>query len=152
MDVSPRSKNQERRTKNFAPMPIRRFEDIEGWQSARELTRQVYAVAHCGEFSRDFGLRDQITRAAGSTMHNIAEGFDGGSNPEFIKFLRYSQRSCSEVQSQLYVARDQDYLTRDEFDAIYAQAELTHAKVGGFIRYLLSAPSPNSHKPGLKNS
>jgi four helix bundle protein len=123
-------------------MPIRRFEDIEGWQSARELTRQVYAVAHCGEFSRDFGLRDQITRAAGSTMHNIAEGFDGGSNPEFIKFLRYSQRSCSEIQSQLYVALDQGYLSQEEFDAIYAQAERTHVKVGGFIRYLLSAPSP----------
>jgi len=133
-------------------MPIRRFEDIEGWQSARELTRQVYAVAHSGEFSRDFGLRDQITRAAGSTMHNIAEGFDGGSNAEFIKFLRYSQRSCSEVQSQLYVAQDQGYLSREEFDAIYAQAERSHVKVGGFIRYLLSAPSPNTFKPGTKNS
>jgi four helix bundle protein len=84
-------------------MPIHRFEDIEGWQAARELTRRVYAVAQSREFSKDFGLRDQITRAAGSTMHNIAEGFDGGSNAEFIKFLRCSQRSCSEVQSQLYV-------------------------------------------------
>ena len=61
-------------------MTIRRFEDIEGWQMARELTRPIYAVAMNGAFSRDFGLRDQITRAAGSTMHNIAEGFDGGSN------------------------------------------------------------------------
>jgi four helix bundle protein len=159
MDFAPTSKHQERRTKNEelrsknpSPMPIRRFEDIEGWQSARELTRQVYAVAHSGEFSRDFGLRDQITRAAGSTMHNIAEGFDGGSNPEFIKYLRYSQRSCSEVQSQLYVALDQGYLSQEEFDAIYTQAERTHAKVGGFIRYLLSAPSPNTFKPGTKNS
>ena len=152
MDFAPRPKNQELRTKNSAPMPIRRFEDIEGWQLARELTRQVYAVAHSSEFSRDFGLRDQITRAAGSTMHNIAEGFDGGSNAEFIKFLRYSQRSCSEVQSQLYVAQDQGYLSREEFDAIYAQAERTHVKVGGFIRYLLSAPSPNTFKPGTKNS
>ena len=133
-------------------MPIRRFEDIEGWQLARELTRQVYDVASKGDFRRDSGLRDQITRAAGSTMHNIAEGFDGGSNPEFIKFLRYSQRSCSEVQSQLYVALDQGNLNRDEFDAIYTQAELTHAKVGGFIRYLLSAASPKTFKPGTKNS
>jgi four helix bundle protein len=159
MTASPRTKNQERRTKNpesptkdSTAMPIRRFEDIEGWQLARELTRQVYSVASRGEFARDFGLRDQITRAAGSTMHNIAEGFDCGSNPEFIKFLRYSQRSCSEVQSHLYVALDQGYLNRDEFDAIYTQSELTHAKVGGFIRYLLSAPSPNTFKPGTKNS
>ncbi len=123
-------------------MKITRFEDIEGWQLARELTKQVYAVAMRGTFSKDFGLRDQITRASGSAMHNIAEGFDGGSNAEFVKFLRYSQRSCSEVQSQLYVALDQTYITQEEFDSIYQQAALTHSKVGGFIRYLLNAPSP----------
>ncbi len=122
-------------------MKITRFEDIEGWQLARELTRQVYAVAMRGMFAKDFGLRDQITRASGSAMHNIAEGFDGGSNAEFVKFLRYSQRSCSEVQSQLYIALDQSYITLDDFDAIYNQAALTHAKVGGFIRYLLNTPN-----------
>ena len=121
-------------------MIIRRFEDIDGWQLARELTRQVYAVAMRGAFAKDFGLRDQITRASGSAMHNIAEGFDGGSNAEFVKFLRYSQRSCSEVQSQLYVALDQTYISQDEFDSIYKRAALTHAKVGGFIRYLSSTP------------
>jgi len=134
----PRTKNQEPVAKN---MTIKRFEDIEGWQLARELTRQVYAVAMHGAFAKDFGLRDQITRASGSAMHNIAEGFDGGSNAEFVKFLRYSQRSCSEVQSQLYVALDQAYISQDEFDSIYKQAAQTHAKVGGFIRYLLSTPN-----------
>jgi four helix bundle protein len=119
-------------------MGIKRFEDIEGWQLARELTRQVYAVAMRGAFAKDFGLRDQITRASGSAMHNIAEGFDGGSNAEFVKFLRYSQRSCSEVQSQLYVALDQSYISQDQFDSIHEQAALTHAKVGGFIHYLLN--------------
>jgi four helix bundle protein len=123
-------------------MSIRRFEDIEGWQLARELTKRVYAVAMHGSFAKDFGLRDQITRAAGSVMHNIAEGFDGGSNAEFVKFLRYAQRSCSEVQSQLYVALDQAYISQDEFDAIYEQAAKTHSKVGGFIRYLLTNPNP----------
>ena len=151
MTASTRSTNQEPRTKNSAQVPIRRFEDIEGWQAARELTQQVYAITRHGEFARDFGLRDQITRAAGSTMHNIAEGFDGGSNAEFIKFLRYSQRSCSEVQSQLYVALDQGYLNREEFDLIYAQAELTHAKVGGFIRYLLTSSAQAPFKPKTTN-
>jgi four helix bundle protein len=99
-------------------MKITRFEDIEGSQLARELTRQVYAVVMRGMFAKDFGLRDQITLASGSAMHNIAEGFDGGSNAEFVKFLRYSQRSCSEVQSQLYIALDQSYITPEEFDAI----------------------------------
>jgi len=121
-------------------MTIRRFEDIEGWQMARQLTRQVYAVAMKGAFRRDFGLRDQITRAAGSIMHNIAEGFDGGSNAEFAKFRRYSQRSCSEVQSELYVALDCAYISQSEFDRIYQQAADTHAKIGGFIRYLLTTP------------
>lgn len=123
-------------------MAIRRFEQIEGWQLARELTKRVYAVAMRGAFAKDFGLRDQITRASASTMHNIAEGFDGGSNAEFVKFLRYSQRSCSEVQSQLYVALDQAYISQEEFDSIYEQAAKTHAKVGGFIGYLLKTPTP----------
>ena len=121
-------------------MVIRRFEDIEGWQLARELARQVYAIAMRGAFAKDFGLRDQITRASGSAMHNIAEGFDGGSNAEFAKFLRYSQRSCSEVQSQLYIALDQAYITQDEFDSLYEQAARTHAKIGGFIHYLVNTP------------
>lgn len=145
-------------------MSIRRFEDIEGWQLARELTRQVYAVAMRGAFAKDFGLRDQITRASGSAMHNIAEGFDGGTNAEFLKYLRYAQRSCSEVQSQLFIALDQSYISQAEFDSIYQQAALTHAKIGGFIRYLLNTPQPpqtpqplrksgtKNQKPGTKNS
>ena len=69
-------------------------------------------------------------------MHNIAEGFDGGSNAEFAKFLRYSQRSASEVQSQLYVALDQAYIGQEQFEALYQLARQAHAKVGGFIAYL----------------
>lgn len=75
-------------------------------------------------------------------MHNIAEGFDSGSNAEFVKFLRYSQRSCSEIQSQLYVALDQAYISQDEFARIYEQAARTASKIGGFIRYLLSLANP----------
>jgi four helix bundle protein len=117
-------------------MKIERFEDIEGWKLARELTRMVYSATKGLEFSRDFGLKDQIQRASGSAMHNIAEGFDGGSNAEFVKFLRYAQRSCTEVQSELYVAIDQSYIDQDDFDRIYEQASQTHRTIGGFIRYL----------------
>lgn len=115
---------------------ITRFEDIEAWQLARELTRQVYALSRTGPFSKDFALRDQIRAAAGSAMHNIAEGFDGGSNAEFAKFLTYAQRSCAEVQSELYVALDQRYISEPEFQALYDQARQTHHKIGGFIKYL----------------
>ena len=115
---------------------IERFEDIEGWQFARELTRLVYVATNGDKFSRDFGLKDQIQRAAGSAMHNIAEGFDGGSNVEFARFLRYAQRSCTEVKSQLYAALDQQYITELQFSVIYEQASQTHQRIGGFIRYL----------------
>lgn len=117
-------------------MAIRRFEDIEGWQLARELTRSVYAVTKRGAFAKDFPLRDQIRAAAGSAMHNIAEGFDAGSHAEFAKFLGYAQRSCSEVQSELYVALDECYISDDEFSNIYGQAMATRSKIGAFIKYL----------------
>jgi four helix bundle protein len=117
-------------------MTIERFEDIEGWKLARELTRMVYSATKNPDFIKDFGLKDQIQRAAGSAMHNIAEGFDGGSDAEFTKFLRYAQRSCTEVKSQLYAALDQNYISVDEFTPIYDQANKTHHCIGGFIRYL----------------
>ena len=85
-------------------MRIDRFEDIEAWQLARELTRKVYGLTKKAKFSRDFGLKRQIQDAAGSSMHNIAEGFDSETNPEFVRFLRYAKRSCTEVQSELYPA------------------------------------------------
>tara|TARA_R110000850_G_scaffold148339_5_gene270581 strand:+ start:202 stop:432 length:231 start_codon:yes stop_codon:yes gene_type:complete len=72
-------------------------------------------------------------------MHNIAEGFDGGSNKEFIKFLRYSQRSCSEVQSELYVALDQGYINEVQFQQLYDLTAHARSKVGGFIAYLLQS-------------
>jgi four helix bundle protein len=117
-------------------MKIERFEDIESWKLARELTRGAYALTRQAEFARDFGLKDQIQRASSSVMHNIAEGFNGGSNAELAKFLRYAQRSCTEVKSQLYVAIDQSYINQQQFEATYELSSKTHALIGGFIRYL----------------
>ena len=119
-------------------MKIERFEDIEAWQLARELTRKVYDPTKKNEFSRDFGLKRQIQEAAGSTMHNMAEGFDSETNPEFIRFLRYPKRSCTEVQSELYVALDQEYITDGEFQDVYDHAGRTRAAIRGFIKYLLA--------------
>ena len=117
-------------------MRIERFEDIQSWQKARELTRIVYKVSGQGAFARDFGLRDQIRRAAVSVMANIVEGFDAGSDAEFIRFLRYARRSASEVQSHLYIALDQDYLGQPQFNEMYETAAETKRLIGGFIRYL----------------
>ena len=118
-------------------MGIERFEEIEGWKLARKLTRTVYALTKKGAFYKDFGLRDQIRKAAGSAMHNIAEDFDSESNAEFARFLRYAKRSSSEVQSELYVALDQDYMTLDEFRDAYEEARITRATIRGFINYLV---------------
>ena len=118
-------------------MKIERFEDIEAWQLARELTRKVYKLTKKQGFSKDYGLKNQIQNAAGSAMHNIAEGFDSETNPEFIRFLRYAKRSCTEVQSELYLALDEKYITADEFSDVYEQAARTRAAIHGFINYLV---------------
>ena len=119
-------------------MGIERFEDIEAWQLARELTRKVYVLTKKTKFAQDFGLKRQIQEAAGSSMHNIAEGFDSETNPEFVRFLRYAKRSCTEVQSELYVALDQHYITDAEFQDVYDHAGRTRAAIRGFIKYLIS--------------
>jgi len=68
-------------------------------------------------------------------MHNIAEGFDSETNAEFIRFLRYAKRSCTEAQSELYVALDEEYISSNEFKDVYEQASRTRAAVRGFINY-----------------
>lgn len=120
-------------------MKIERFEDVKAWKEARTLTKLVYEISNDGSFASDFGLRDQIRRAAGSVMHNIAEGFDAGSDSEFVRFLKYARRSASEVQSQLYIASDQEYISAKQFDRLYGQASSTKRLINAFIAYLRRA-------------
>ena len=105
-------------------------------QIARNLSRFIYSVVKKGRFTRDYGLKDQVCKASVSIMANIAEGFDSGSRAEFARFLSYAQRSCSELQSEIYVALDQDYITQEEFDGIYSLASKAKSKAGAFIKYL----------------
>ena len=95
---------------------IRRFEDLEAWKLGRELTNQVYRLTKSGPFAKDYGFKDQIRRAAISVMNNIAEGFDRGTNKDFVKFLFIARGSAAEVRSMLYIALDQVYLTHEEFE------------------------------------
>lgn len=106
-------------------MKIERFEDIEAWCLARELTRKVYRLTKKPKFAKDYGLKRQIQEASGSSKHNIAEGFDSDTNAEFIRFLRYAKRSCTEVQSELYVALDEEYISSCKFKEAYEQAGRT---------------------------
>ena len=129
-------------------MKITRFEDIEAWQEARKLVKMVYVVTNKNEkFRKDFRLINQFQSAAVSSMSNIAEGFSRKSNKEFIQFLFVSKSSAAEVQSQLYVAFDQEYISQSDFDRIYNQAEKVSKMDSGFIKYLDSQLNrPNKPK------
>ena len=115
---------------------FQRFEDIDAWQKARELTKAIYALSNDGQFARDFGLRDQIRRASVSIMSNIAEGFGRGGNKEFMQFLSTAKGSASEVQAQLYVALDAGYMNQEQFQKLYSETEATARMIAGLLRYL----------------
>ena len=117
-------------------MKIEKFEDIRAWQQARELTNLVYDLTEQTKFSKDYRLRDQVQGAAGSIMHNIAEGFDDGSDIEFIRFLKYARRSASEVQSEIYLALDRKYVTSDDFQRVHDMATTTKKSINAFVAYL----------------
>jgi len=117
-------------------MKIEKFEDLDSWKVARELTKEIYEITKKEKFSKDFGLRDQIQTAAVSIMANIAEGFDSRSDKSFINFLNYAYRSATEVQSLLYVALDQKYISDIEFDNNYSEIKKIHGLIGGLIKYL----------------
>ena len=95
------------------------FEEINAWQNARELVKDVYAMTGSGDFSKDYGLKDQIQRASISICSNIAEGFERRGNKEFINFLWIAKGSAAEVCSQLYNARDLGYITDKGFKVMY---------------------------------
>jgi len=117
---------------------IQRFEDIEAWKEARNLTREIYRPSSRGGFRKDFGLRDQLQRASVSVMANIAEGFDGSSIREFLKFLSCAVRSTTEVQSHLYVALDQGYIDQEAFTSLYGFTVRVKNLTSGFMLYLRS--------------
>ena len=115
---------------------INRFEDVVAWKAARKLVGLVYDAAEGRNLSRDLELKRQMISSAVSAMANIAEGFDSGSDREFARFLRISQRSASELQSHLYVASDRRYVEPEAFQHLYSTANDVKKLVGGFIKHL----------------
>lgn len=115
---------------------ITRFEDIQAWQEARKLVKMICKLTNAGPLAKDYGLRDQIQRAAVSSMTNIAEGFDCESKAEFARFLGIARRSAVEVQSLLYTAFDIEYVNEAQLKEQYEQARKTKALIGGFKRSL----------------
>ncbi len=119
---------------------IQRFEDIEGWKKARELTRRVFALTTDRGFGQWAFLREQLCSASVSIMSNIAEGFERDGNREFRQFLSNAKGSSGEVRSLLYPTRDAKLVSEPTFAELYALSEETGKTIGGFLRYLRASP------------
>jgi four helix bundle protein len=115
---------------------VERFEDLESWKRAREVTKDIYSVSSKGKFSKDFALVNQIRRSAVSILSNIAEGFERNGDKEFIQFLAIAKGSCGEARVQLYVASDQEYIGEKDFHEIRNKLIETSRMISGLIKYL----------------
>ena len=120
---------------------IKRFEDLECWQEARELVKIVYSLTKKSEFKKDYELVRQVRKSAVSSMANISEGFHRNSAKDFMRFLDYSRSSVAETISHLYVALDQKYISEEELDKAINQANIVWKKVNNFITYLNKSSS-----------
>jgi len=114
------------------------FEDLHIFQEARELTRAVYAATRTAPLSRDYALVDQLRRSAISVLSNIAEGFERGSRPEFVRFLLIAKGSCGECRAQLIAASDQEYISLQTFEDLTVRCRRLSAGLSNLIRYLRS--------------
>ena len=134
-------------------MRIESFEDLVAWQKARELIKKIYSITKNEKFSKDWALVNQIRRAAVSVMSNISEGFERGSNTEFLQFLYIAKASCGEVRCQLVVAFDQGYINGNEFREMRDLARKVSGIIGNFINYLRTSKMKGSKfKPKPRKS
>ena len=117
---------------------IEKFEDIIAWQKALDLSNLIYQYTNNTLFAKDFGLKDQIRRASVSVVSNIAEGFERESNNQFIYFLVIAKASAGELRSQLYIAKNQNYISEQEFQIIINKVLEVSKTISGFISYLRS--------------
>jgi four helix bundle protein len=118
---------------------ITKFEELDMWQKARSLSKDIFIYIEEGGFKRDYKLIEQINAASASIMDNIAEGFERSSKLEFINFLSYSKGSAGEVKSQLYRAFDRNYLTEEKFQHFYNRTDEITKMTTSFIAYLNQA-------------
>jgi four helix bundle protein len=112
------------------------FEELNVYQRARELTNRIYQLTRDGAFARDFGLVDQVRRASVSIISNIAEGFERGTNPEFVQFLFIAKGSCGEVRTQVSVAFDQQYISKEDYEDLTDRCRRISAMLANLISYL----------------
>ena len=117
-------------------MKSKTFEELKVWQDSRAFVKSIYELTSSNNFAKDYGLKDQIQRAAVSIMNNIAEGFERNNNKEFIIFLKYSKGSAGEIRSMLYVALDLNYISKSTFEEYYENVINIITQISNFIKYL----------------
>lgn len=117
-------------------MIVKRFEDLEIWQEARELCKLVYKITSTDSLNHDYKFRDQMRASAGSAMDNIAEGFNRGGNKEFYQFLSVSLGSIGEVRSQCYRAFDVGHIKEDHFNDLLTRTDSLGRKTFNLMEYL----------------
>ena len=115
---------------------FKRFEEIQAWQKAREITKKIYSISNKDNFSKDFSLRDQMKRASVSIMTNIAEGHGRRTTTEFANFLNIARGSAIELQSHLYVALDLNYIEQSEFRETYEMLDEVSRMTLSLAQYL----------------
>ena len=125
---------------------VQKFEELDIFQKARDLCKEVYAIPKGGEFHKDSRFVQQIHAAAGSVMDNIAEGFERDGNKEFINFLYFAKGSCGEVRSQLIRASDVGYIDNETAKRLYNDCLNLSKSIAKFIASLRMSPIT-----GLKN-
>ena len=125
---------------------VQKFEELDIFQKARDLCKEVYAITKGGEFHKDSRFVQQIHAAAGSVMDNIAEGFERDGNKEFINFLYFAKGSCGEVRSQLIRASDVGYIDNETAKRLYNDCLNLSKSIAKFIASLRMSPIT-----GLKN-
>ena len=123
-----------------------KFEDLDIFQKARDLCKEVYAITKEGEFHKDSRFVQQIHASAGSVMDNIAEGFERDGNKEFINFLYIAKGSCGEVRSQIIRASDVGFIDDDTAKKLYNDCLNLSKSIAKFITSLRNSPIT-----GLKN-
>ena len=121
-------------------MTIKNFEDLKIWQTAKQLTKQVYSAANLQKYNRDYSLVDQTRRASVSIMANIAEGFERENNKEFIQYLYIAKGSCGELRSHLWIAQELTFLTEGEGKTLREEASGISIMIAKLITYLKTSP------------
>jgi len=120
---------------------VEKFEDLRVWQNARKLANMIYDFSSVGDFARDFGLRDQMRRAAVSVMSNIAEGFESRTQAMFIEYLGRAKASAGELRAQLYLALDRNYIDETQMQKAHELARICSGQLVNLSRYLESQPN-----------